>query len=58
VRTEVKGISMNVYINGIDTKETVSIPSGPKVFYIGYKLPLQAGVDTTIKNITIDGVNK
>jgi hypothetical protein len=49
---------MNVYINGIDTKEIVSIPSGPKMFYIGYKLPLQAGVDATIKNITLDGVNK
>lgn len=49
---------MNVYINGIDSKETVSIPSGPKVLYIGYNLPLQAGVDATIKEITVDGVSK
>jgi len=58
VRLQVKGISMNVYINGIDTKETVSIPSGPKVLYVGYNLPLQAGVDATIKEITVDGVSK
>lgn len=57
MRLEVKGISINVYINGIHTKETLSIP-GPKVFYIGYNLSLQAGMAATIKDLTIDGVSQ
>jgi hypothetical protein len=58
VRMEVKGITMKLYINNIDTKETLSVPSGSKVFYVGYSLPLLAGADVEIKDITIDGVKK
>ena len=58
VRLELKGISMKVFINKTDTKETVSIPSGPKVFYVGYNLPLLAGLDVEVKDIVIDGVKK
>jgi hypothetical protein len=58
MRLELNGISMKIYINNTDTGETISIPSGPKVFYIGYNLPLLAGVEAEIKDITIDGVKK
>jgi len=58
VRLELQGLSMKIYINNVDTKETVSIPSGPKVFYIGYNLPLLAGADVEIKDIVMDGVKK
>lgn len=58
VRLEVNGITMKIYINNVDTKETLGIPSGPKVFYIGYNLPLLAGVEAEIKDITIDGIKK
>jgi len=59
VRLELDGPSMNIYIN--DSRrpvETVSIPIGPKVFYIGYDMPLSAAVTATIKDVSIDGVNK
>jgi len=38
--------------------ETVQVPIGPRVFYIGYNMPLSAVVTATIKDVSIDGVNK
>jgi hypothetical protein len=58
IRLVLKGIFMEVYINGVDTRETISLPSGPKVFYIGYNLPVLAGADVEISNIVVDGVSK
>jgi hypothetical protein len=38
--------------------ESLAIPSGAKVFYIGYSLPPFAGVDVQVTNIKVDGVLK
>ena len=58
IRLELKGIFMKLYINDVDTKQTISIPSGPNVFYIGYSLPLLAGADVEISDLVIDGIKK
>jgi hypothetical protein len=49
---------MNISINGTELDETLSIPAGPKVFYIGYNLPLLAGVNVEVTDISIDGIRK
>jgi hypothetical protein len=56
IRLELVGNSMKVYINGLKMSEELLIPTGQKAFYIGYTLPIAAGVDAEIKDITIDGV--
>jgi hypothetical protein len=58
IRLELKGLFMEISINGVKLRETASIPSGPKVFYIGYNLPLLAGADVELRDIIIDGVNQ
>ena len=58
IRLVLSGGSMSIYINGVDVKETLSIPSGPKVFYIGYNLPTLAGADIEITDIQVDGILK
>ncbi len=59
VRLELDGPLMTIYLN--DNKrpaDTVQIPIGHKVFYIGYNMPISASVTATIKDVSIDGVNK
>jgi hypothetical protein len=58
IRLELSGVAMSVYINGLKMDEDLAIPDGPKVFYIGYNLPLVAGMDIEITNITVDGMSK
>lgn len=55
VRFELVGGFMWVYINNQKMNESLVIPDGQKVFYIGYDLPALAGVDAEVKNIWIDG---
>lgn len=58
IRLEVVGNSLRVYINGRKLSEELLIPTGQKAFYIGYTLPIAAGVDAEVKDLTIDGVAK
>jgi hypothetical protein len=58
IRFELTGSVMNISINGTELDETLSIPAGPKVFYIGYNLPLLAGVNVEVTDISIDGIRK
>jgi hypothetical protein len=58
IRLELAGNIMRVYVNGRDTKEALKIPTEPKVFYIGYHLPIAAGIDVSITDVKIDGVLK
>lgn len=55
IRLELVGNFMKVYINGREMLETPYIPTGQKVFYIGYNIPIISGVDVEVKDITIDG---
>jgi hypothetical protein len=56
IRLELVGNSMRVYINNVKMAEELLIPTGQKAFYIGYTLPIVAGVDAEVRDITIDGV--
>lgn len=58
IRLELTGSVMRVYINNIRQNENLAIPTGSKVFYIGYNLPTLAGVDVEVTNVKIDGVLK
>jgi hypothetical protein len=58
VRLVLKGVVMEIYIDNLKLNETIGIPGGAKVFYIGYNLPLQAGVEATISDISVDGAKK
>lgn len=58
IRLELVGGLMRVYINDLKMDESLSIPDGAKVFYIGYTLPALAGMDVEVSNIRIDGVPK
>ena len=49
---------MHIYVDGVELDESLSVPVGLKVFYIGYNLPLLAGVDVEVTDIRIDGVRK
>ena len=55
IRFELSSTAMSVYINGAKMDEELGIPDGPKVFYIGYKLPIVGGTDLEITNLKIDG---
>jgi len=55
IRMELKTVSMDIYINNEKQTETITIPSGPKIFYIGYSLPTLASADVEISEITVDG---
>ena len=55
IRLELVGNIMKVYINGLKIPEEPLIPIGQKVFYIGYNIPIIAGVDVDVKDITVDG---
>jgi hypothetical protein len=57
-RFVLKGIDMEVYIDNVKLDQTISIPSGAKVFYIGYNMPILAKADVNISNIVIDGVDQ
>jgi hypothetical protein len=57
-RFVLKGIDMEVYIDNVKLDRTISIPSGAKVFYIGYNIPVLAKADVEISNIVIDGVDQ
>ena len=58
IRLVLEKVDMKVFIDDLDTKITLHIPSGPKVFYVGYSIPVQGFVDAKISNITIDKVSK
>lgn len=58
IRLELVGGLMRVYINDLKMDESLSIPDGAKVFYIGYTLPALAGMDVEVSNIRIDSVPK
>jgi len=58
IRLELVGGLMRVYINDLRMDESLSIPDGAKVFYIGYTLPALAGIDVEVSNIQMDGVLK
>ena len=58
IRLELVGNSMRIYINGRKMTEELLIPTGQKAFFIGYTLPIAAGVDAEVKELTIDGVAK
>lgn len=58
IRFEMTGSIMSIFVNNTKLNDNLSIPAGPKVFYIGYSLPAYAGIDTEITNIKIDGVLK
>ncbi len=58
IRLELSGVVMIVYINNVRMDEDLTLPDGPKVFYIGYSLPIVGGVDAEITNIKIDGAYK
>jgi hypothetical protein len=55
IRLELTGV-MEVYINNKKMNESLGIPTGPKVFYIGYNLPSHASIDVNVSEIKIDGV--
>jgi len=55
IRLELVGNIMKVYINGLKMDKSPYIPTGSKVFYIGYSIPIVAGVDVEVSDITIDG---
>jgi len=56
IKLELVGNIMKVYINGLKMDQTPFIPTGPKVFYIGYNIPIIGGVDVNVSGITVDGV--
>lgn len=58
IRFELTGSIMSIFINNIKLNESLSIPAGSKVFYIGYDSPPYAGVDVEITNVKIDGALK
>ena len=55
VHLVLKNLTMEIYIDGVKLKEEVTIPTGAKVFNIGYYMPVQAGADVEITDLTIDG---
>lgn len=58
IRLELMGNSMKVFINNVKMDEELLIPTGQKVFYIGYNVPIIAGVDVEVSGLTIDGQPK
>lgn len=58
VRLELNGSTLSVSIDDVPFGETLILPSGPKVFYIGYNLPVLAGINAQVSELTIDGVKK
>ena len=56
IRLVLKSISMEIYVDGNKLKDEVTLPPGTKVFNMGYYLPVQAGTDISISELTIDGV--
>ena len=57
IRFVLKSISMEIYVDGNKLKDEVTLPPGAKVFDIGYYLPVQAGTDISITDLTVDGVS-
>ena len=58
IRFELSGNSMKVFIDGYKMQEELFIPTGQKIFYIGYDIPAISGVDMSISNVKVDGVAK
>lgn len=58
IRLQLNGNQMDVLINGRKLNESLILPDGDKAFYIGYDLPIYAGADVQVRDITIDGVPK
>jgi hypothetical protein len=47
---------MEIYVDDVRFKDEVTLPPGAKVFNIGYYLPVQAGTDISITDLTINGI--
>jgi hypothetical protein len=58
VQLELTGAIIHVYINGNQMNKDLSMPSGQKVFLIGYNLPPLANADIQITDIQVDDVSK
>jgi len=58
VKMTLDGNKMNVTVNGIPIDNSLVVPTGQKVFYIGYNLPILANIDALVTDLTIDGVKK
>jgi hypothetical protein len=58
IRLVLRGVDMEVYIDNVKLNRNLSIPSGSKVFSIGYNVPILAKADVNISNIVIDGVDQ
>jgi hypothetical protein len=58
IRLELNGVEMNVYINGKKMSEQLTLPPGPKVFWIGYDLYSQASADIEVTDLRVDGIEK
>jgi hypothetical protein len=58
IRLELTGSIMSIYVNNTKLNESLAIPAGSKVFYIGYNLPAFSGIDAEVTSINIDGVFK
>jgi hypothetical protein len=58
IHMELNGNRMELSIDGVPIDETLNLPPGQKVFYLGYKLPILAGINAQVSDITIDGVKK
>ena len=56
IRLELVGNVMNVFINDLIMNESLLIPNGQKVFYIGFNIPRISGVDVEIRDLIIDGI--
>ncbi len=58
VKMTLDGNKMNVIVNGIPIDNSLVLPTGSKVFYIGYNLPILANIDAQVTDLTIDGMKK
>ena len=58
IRLVLRGVDMEVYIDNVKLNRTLSLPTGSKVFSIGYNVPLLAKADVNISNIVINGVDQ
>jgi hypothetical protein len=56
IRFVLKSISMEIYVDDVKFKDEVTLPPGTKVFNIGYYMPVLAGADIEIADLTINGV--
>jgi hypothetical protein len=58
IRLELSGNEMIVFIDDYQMKEHLKLPTGAKVLYIGYSLPVHSQLNVNIGNIRVDGIAK